>query len=178
MNDGGIVVRSALESDVAYAQAAAALIAAAASDHDIALRPVELLREKILHGRAVLALEASELVGFGFWSPWAGGRFVSHSGLVVRADKRGLSLGRRLKLELLASSRRAFPGAILMSLTSSPAVKAMNQSLGFETVPLSELTDDPQFWRGCETCRNFAELQSHRDHCRCDGMILRPPETT
>ena len=171
-----IVVRTAHEGDVAYAETASALIAQAAVDYDVAQRSPELLREKILHGRAALALAGDELVGFGFWSPWEGGRFVSHSGLVVRPDKRGLMLGKRLKDELLSSSRRHFPEAILMSLTSSNAVQAMNVSLGFERVRLDQLTADPEFWRGCESCRNFAELMAHRDHCRCDGMILRPDE--
>ena len=171
-----IVVRMATAADAERAQAAAELIAQAASDNDIALRPVELLREKILHDRAVLALEGDTLVGFGYWSEWEGGRFVSHSGLVVRADKRGLALGRRMKMELFRSSRRAFPGATLMSLTSSPAVKALNASLGFEVVPLDGLARDPAFWEGCKTCRNYAELQAHPHWCRCDGMILRPDE--
>jgi len=175
--DEEIVVRTALESDVGYADVASELIAQAAVDYDVAQRSPELLREKILHGRAVLALAGDELVGFGFWSPWQGGRFVSHSGLVVRPDKRGLMLGKRPKSELLASSRRHFPQAILMSLTSSSAVQAMNTSLGFERVRLDQLTADPEFWRGCESCRNYAELLAHRDHCRCDGMILPPDES-
>lgn len=176
MGDEGILVRVATDADLRYAEAASAMIAEAASDHDVALRPPELLREKILKGQAVVALEGSELVGFGFWSPWQGGRFVSHSGLVVRADMRGHSLGRRLKQALMESSRRHHPEAVLMSLTSSPAVQAMNRSLGFETVPLDRLTHDPAFWSACQTCRNYPELRAHPDHCRCDGMILRPDE--
>jgi len=169
-----IVVRVAGAEDAGFAEAASVLIADAALEFDVAKRSPRLLREKIVGGQAVLALEDDELVGFAFWSTWQNGRFVSHSGLVVRPDRRGRALGRRLKWELTAASRRRHPDAALMSLTSSRAVRAMNRALGFVQVPLDHLTLDPAFWRGCEACRNHAELGAHPDHCRCVGMILRP----
>jgi len=176
VDESEVVVRVATEADAGFADAAAALIAAAARNHDVARRPPELLRAKIQAGQAVLALDGDELVGFGFWSLWQGGRFVSHSGLVVRADRRGIALGSRLKLALVASSRERHPDAVLMSLSSSPLVQAMNHALGFVRVPLDQLTTDPEFWRGCESCRNHSELCTHPGHCHCIGMILRPGE--
>ncbi len=170
-----IEVRVAGPGDVQHAAAAAELIAAAAADHDIATRSPELLAEKIRTGHAAVALHAGELVGFGFWSEWEGGRFVSHSGLVVRGDLRGHGLGRRLKLALFESSRRVLPRATLMSLTTSPEVKAMNLSLGFRVVPLERLSKDPAFWAGCRTCRNYAEVQGRGELCCCEGMLLEPP---
>lgn len=170
-----IEVRVAGPADVRHAAAASALIAAAAAGHDIAQRSPELLAEKIRTGHAALALRAGELVGFGFWSEWEGGRFVSHSGLVVREDLRGHKLGRRLKLALFDSSRHVLPRASLMSLTTSPEVKAMNLSLGFQVVPLERLTKDPAFWAGCRTCRNYADVQRRGAICCCEGMLLEPP---
>jgi len=169
-----VEVRVAGPADVRHADGAARLIAAAASAHDIATRSPELLAEKIRAGHAALALSGGELVGFGFWSAWEGGLFVSHSGLVVRADFRGHGLGRRLKLALFESSRRALPHATLMSLTTSPEVKAMNLSLGFHVVPLERLTEDPAFWEGCKTCRNYPEVKRRGEICCCEGMILEP----
>jgi len=173
---GGVVVRIAREEDAAYAADAARLIAAAARENDIARREVDFLAHKIRTGRAALALAAGELVGFGYWSEWEGGRFVSHSGLVVEAAQRGRGLGRRLKLALFESSRERLPRAALISLTTSPQVAAMNRALGFRVVPLERLTSDPAFWEGCKTCRNYAEMQRLGRKCCCEGMLLEPGE--
>jgi GNAT superfamily N-acetyltransferase len=173
--DPALVVRMSGARDAHLAAAAERLIAAAAREHDVATRTREWLAHKLAAGQAVLALDGDELVGFGTWSSWEGGRFVSHSGLVVRDDLRGRGLGRRLKQELVLASRAAHPRAALMSLTSSEAVKAMNLALGFELVPLERLTRDPAFWEGCRTCRNYAAVQARGERCCCQGMLLEPP---
>ena len=172
--DADVLVRTATEGDVHHAGAASALIAAAAVDHDIAPREVPLLEEKLASGRAAIALSGERLVGFGFFSEWQGGAFVSHSGLVVDPEWRGRLLGRRLKRCLFEASERMFPDATTMSLTTSKAVKAMNLALGFRVVPLDELTTDPAFWEGCRTCRNYEQVQRAGDRCCCEGLI-RPP---
>ena len=171
-----VVVRVAREDDADHAAAASALIEEAAREFDMALRPVEFLRGKIRSGRAAIALAGGELVGFGYWSEWEGGRFVSHSGLVVRNDQRGRGLGRRLKLALFEASRRRFPDAILMSLTTSSEVKELNLSLGFQPASIDQLTTDPAFWESCRTCRNYHEAQRRGEQCCCDAMILFPRE--
>ena len=158
--------------------AAVGLIHEAAAEHDIAERSPAMLRHKIESGRAALALQrrggTEELVGFGYYSEWEGGRFVSHSGLVVRPELRGRGLGRRLKQALFQASRERFPDAATMSLTTSPQVKAMNLSLGFQVVPLERLTSDPAFWDGCRTCRNYEEVKRRGEICCCEGMLLEP----
>ena len=169
-----IEVREARPDEDHLAAAAAALIDASAEEHDIARRTPEWLAKKIRAGKAAVALRDGELVGFGYWSDWEGGRFVSHSGLVVRSDLRGHGLGGRLKRVLVDSSRAALPRATLMSLTTSEAVKRMNLAYGFRVVPLDRLTDDPAFWEGCKTCRNYAEVQARGERCCCEGMILEP----
>lgn len=171
-----VVVRVALPEDAHRAEAASRMIEEASKDHDIAGRSVETVRAKIESGRAAIALDGERLVGFGFWSEWEGGKFISHSGLVVDPSQRGKGLGRRLKLALFDSSRRRFPDATLMSLTTSEAVKAMNLSLGFRVVPLDRLTKDPAFWEGCKTCRNYAAVQARGERCCCEGMILEPKD--
>lgn len=171
----GVTVRIAGPGDERYAGDAARLIEQAAEEADIARRDERMLAEKIRTGRAVLALDSEDrLVGFGYFSEWEGGRFVSHSGLVVDPAYRGRGLGKRIKLELLEASRRLFPDATIMSLTSSPAVERMNRSLGFVRVPLDELTKDPAFWEGCKTCRNYEAVRARGEKCCCFGMVLRP----
>lgn len=168
-----VSVRIARPADAVLAGAAARLIRAAARDHDIAVRSAGLLRQKIAAGAAALALAEGELIGFGYFSAWEGGRFVSHSGLVVRDAERGLGIGRRLKECLFRASRRLYPGAATMSLTSSQAVMQLNRSLGFRRVPLERLTKDPEFWKGCRTCRNYAAVVARGERCCCAGMLRR-----
>ena len=165
-------MRAARPADAPLARAAAALLRRASSDHDVAVRSAALLRSKIETGRAVVALRGRELLGFGYVSEWEGGRFVSHSGLVVRDDARGLGLGRKLKERLLRLSRHRFPRAATMSLTSSPAVLALNRSLGYRRVPLERLTSDPEFWAGCLGCRSYARARREGKRCCCFGMLL------
>jgi GNAT superfamily N-acetyltransferase len=169
-----VLVRGSGPEDAGLAPQASALIEEASHEHDIARRSVSFLEEKIRKGRAAFAFDGDELIGFGYWSDWEGGRFVSHSGLVVRPGYTGHGIGRRLKMELFESSRRALPKAKLMSLTTSPQVKAMNLALGFRVVPLDQLTTDPAFWEGCKTCRNYAEVQARGEKCCCEGMLLLP----
>ena len=167
-------VRIADAGDRSYAAHAAEMIRRAARDNDIAVRQESLLLSKIESEQGVLALDGKRLVGFGFYSVWQDGTFVSHSGLVVHEDFRRHGLARRLKECLFAASRRRFPRAATMSLTASPIVRALNLSLGFREVPLSELTSDPEFWEGCLACRNHAEICLQGKRCCCEGMLLDP----
>ena len=42
-------------------------------------------------------------------------------------------------------------------------------------VHFSELTDDPEFWKGCQTCKNFDVLtRTERKLCLCTGMLYDP----
>jgi hypothetical protein len=51
----------------------------------------------------------------------------------------------------------------------------MNTQLGYKPVPFSELTDDPTFWDGCQTCKNYDVLtRTERKMCLCTGMLYDP----
>ena len=53
----------------------------------------------------------------------------------------------------------------------------MNHDLGFRPVPFSELTHDPEFWKGCQGCRNFNILENNQYRmCLCTGLLYDPEE--
>ncbi len=48
----------------------------------------------------------------------------------------------------------------------------INYELGYKPVTFSELTDDPEFWKGCQTCTNYDVLQrTDKKMCLCTGML-------
>ena len=45
-------------------------------------------------------------------------------------------------------------------------------SLFDRPVPFSELTDDPEFWKGCRTCVNYDILtRTDKKMCLCTGTL-------
>ena len=47
--------------------------------------------------------------------------------------------------------------------------------MGYVPVTFSELTEDEEFWRGCEGCCNYDILQrNNRRRCLCTGMLYDP----
>ena len=144
----------------------------------IAKRTPEYIREKINAGKAVIAIaEDGEFAGFSYIESWGGKSFVANSGLIVAHKFRGLGIAKRIKEQTFILSRKLFPEAKIFSITTGAAVMKMNYEFGFRPVPYSELTDDPEFWKGCEGCRHFDILKSH-DYkmCICTGLLYDPKE--
>jgi hypothetical protein len=53
----------------------------------------------------------------------------------------------------------------------------INNELGYRPVTYAELTDDPAFWKGCESCVNYDILQrQNRRFCMCTSMLYDPKE--
>ena len=51
----------------------------------------------------------------------------------------------------------------------------INTELGYVPVTFSELTDDPVFWKGCESCVNYDILcRNNYTKCLCTGMLFDP----
>jgi hypothetical protein len=51
----------------------------------------------------------------------------------------------------------------------------INTELGYEPVTFAKLTDDEQFWAGCQSCVNYDVLQrTNMTKCLCTGMIYDP----
>lgn len=144
----------------------------------IAKRTPEYICEKMRAGKAVIALTGeNEFAGFSYIESWGGKSFVANSGLIVAHKFRGQGLARKIKEGTFRLSRKLFPEAKIFSITTGAAVMKLNYEFGFRPVPFTELTDDPEFWKGCEGCRHFDILQSH-DYkmCICTGLLYDPSE--
>ena len=144
----------------------------------IAVRSREYLLEKIEEGKAVIALGNEGIwAGFCYIESWGHNKFVANSGLIVSSEFRGAGLASEIKKRALELSARLFPGAQLFGLTTSLAVMKINSSLGYKPVTFSELTDDDEFWKGCETCPYYDILvRTKRDDCLCTAMVMNPAE--
>lgn len=142
----------------------------------IAVRSSEYLSEKIIQGKAIIAYSSKgEWAGFCYIESWGHNKYVANSGLIVSPDFRGIGLAGEIKKRALERSSQLFPGAKLFGLTTSLAVMKINSTLGYRPVTFSELTDDDQFWKGCETCPYYDILvRTKRDDCLCTAMIMDP----
>lgn len=160
-----------------YAQEVCDLIYKSAQERGtgIAKRSVEYLADKINSGKAVLALDGDNLVGFAYIETFSHRRFVANSGLVVHPDYRNQGLAKKIKRKIFDLSRKLFPNSKIFSITTGLAVMKMNTELGFKPVTFSELTDDEEFWKGCQGCRNIDILQRNNyKMCLCTGLLFDP----
>ncbi len=143
----------------------------------IAKRSPEYVRQKMIEGKAVLALYQGRFAGFSYIECWSNKTFVANSGLIVNPEFRKLGLAKRIKRRIFDLSREMFPEAKIFSLTTGEAVMKINSELGFRPVSFPSLTDDEAFWRGCESCVNFDILQRNGRHlCLCTGLLYDPAE--
>lgn len=142
----------------------------------IAKRTPEYIVSKIEAGKAVIALTPDgEFAGFSYIESWGGKSYVANSGLIVAHRFRGLGLSRKIKEQTFILSRKLFPDAKIFSITTGGAVMRLNYEFGFRPVPFSELTSDPEFWKGCEGCRNFVILENNDyQRCICTGLLYDP----
>lgn len=143
----------------------------------IAKRKPEYIQLKMEEGKAVVALHNEDVVGFCYIESWGNNQYVANSGLIVHPDHRKTGLAKSIKQAIFKLSVKKYPDAKLFGITTSLAVMKINSSLGYKPVPFSELTDDENFWKGCQTCTNYDILQrTNRTMCMCTGMICNPKE--
>ncbi len=141
----------------------------------IARRSHEYIASKISEGKAIIAIDGDKFAGFCYIETWNDGRYVANSGLIVHWDYRGHGLARSIKLKAFELSRVKFPSAKLFGLTTGLAVMKINSELGYRPVTFSELTDDEQFWKGCQSCVNYdILLRMGKSKCLCTGMLYDP----
>jgi N-acetylglutamate synthase-like GNAT family acetyltransferase len=177
-NNSTIIVRVATDEDLHFATIIADEMAssAAARGTGIARRSPEYLKQKMLEGKAVIAhTKEGTWVGFCYIEAWGHGKYVANSGLIVSPDFRGSGVARRIKERIFELSRKKFPGSKIFGLTTGLAVMKINSELGYEPVTYSELTDDQEFWKGCQTCVNYDILMAKQQkNCLCTGMLFDP----
>jgi hypothetical protein len=145
----------------------------------IAVRSSEYISGKILEGKAIMAkTKTGDWAGFCYIESWGHNRFVANSGLIVNEKYRGKGLAKAIKTKAFDLSQKLFPAAKLFGITTSLAVMKINSELGYKPVTISELTDDEEFWKGCQTCPYYDILvRTKRSHCLCTAMLLDPAET-
>ncbi len=149
--------------------------AAKARGTGIARRTDEYIAEKISQGKAIMALNREEFVGFCYIESWGHEKFVANSGLIVRMSYRGYGIASRIKKAAFELSRKKFPHAKLFGLTTGEQVMHINTSLGYVPVTFAKLTDDEQFWEGCKSCVNYDILQrTNMTKCLCTAMVYDP----
>lgn len=139
----------------------------------IAKRSPEYIAGKLSEGKAVVAFDGETLAGFCYIESWSHNRFVANSGLIVNPEYRNTGLARQIKGKIFELSRKRYPNAKIFSITTGLAVMKLNSELGYQPVPFSELTDDDEFWKGCEGCTNYDILmRNNRKMCLCTGMLF------
>ncbi len=166
------------ESHINYAERICELVYVSAQERGtgIAKRTPEYIASKMRAGKAVIAIaEDGSLAGFSYIETWGHKQFVANSGLIVAHEYRKSGLAKRIKHKIFELSRSLFPDAKIFSITTGLAVMKINSELGFKPVPFSELTDDEEFWKGCQGCRNFDILQRNNyKMCLCTGLLYDP----
>ncbi len=142
----------------------------------IAQRSPEYVAQKMLEGKAVIALyDDQRWAGFCYVETWGHGKYVANSGLIVSPELRKSGLARLIKQEAFNLSRSKYPDAKIFGLTTALAVMKINSDLGYRPVTYSELTDDEAFWAGCKSCVNYDILMAKsRTNCLCTAMLYDP----
>jgi hypothetical protein len=175
-----IIIRVATHLDTHYAQRITDEMEASAMARGtgIAKRSPEYVANKMLEGKAVIALtKTGQWVGFCYIEEWSHGKFVANSGLIVSPEFRKSGVAKQIKHKIFNLSREKYPDAKIFGLTTGLAVMKINSELGYEPVTYSELTDDEQFWAGCKSCVNYDILMSKgRKNCMCTAMLYDPKD--
>ena len=84
-------------------------------------------------------------------------------------------MAKKIKKKTFEYSKEKYPNTKIFGITTGLAVMKINYGLGYEPVTFSELTDDKEFWKGCQTCKNYDILQrTRRKMCLCTGMLYNP----
>lgn len=157
-----------------YAESICKIIADTAKikGNGIAIRQPDYIIRKMEEGKAIIALEGLQAIGFCYIESWEGQKYVANSGLIVHPDYRKTGLARAIKQATFSLSKEKFPNSKLFGITTSLAVMKINSELGYKPVTFSELTKDETFWDGCRTCPNYdILLRTEKALCLCTGMI-------
>lgn len=144
----------------------------------IAKRSPEYVANKMLEGKAVIALHNDGTwAGFCYIETWSHDSFVVNSGLIVNPVFRKAGLAKAIKSKIFLLSREKYPNSKIFGLTTGLAVMKINSELGYEPVTYAQLTQDENFWKGCQSCVNYDILMSkNKQNCMCTAMLYDPEE--
>src|SRR5471030_1024383 len=178
IQDFDIQVASAQHADYAPVICDEMAESAKARGTGIAQRSPEYVADKMLEGKAVIAIyKDGTWAGFCYIETWSHGDFVANSGLIVNPIYRKVGLAKAIKEKIFELSRKKYPEAKIFGLTTGLAVMKINSDLGYEPVTYSELTHDEEFLKGCRSCVNYDILTSkERKNCMCTAMLFDPVE--
>ena len=175
IKESNFIVEVATEDHLHYAETICAEMEESAKQRGtgIAKRSVVYLMEKMVEGKAIIATtKAGDWVGFCYIETWEHGKFVANSGLIVSPNYRNSGMAKAIKFKAFELSRKKYPNAKIIGITTSLAVMKINSDLGYEPVTFSELTTDEAFWKGCSSCVNYDVLtRTGRKNCLCTGMM-------
>ncbi len=175
-----IIVRIANSGDADFAETITKEMeeSAKARGTGIAKRSIAYIIEKMIEGKAVIALTTDNVwVGFCYIEEWSHGEFVANSGLIVSPAFRKTGVAKLIKKKIFDLSRKKYPNSKIFGLTTGLAVMKINSDLGYEPVTYSELTQDETFWAGCKSCVNYDILMSKdRKNCFCTAMLYDPAD--
>lgn len=174
------IVKVADDSHSVYAETICQMMADAAKIRGtgIAKREPAYIQKKMAEGKAVIALDGDIVIGFCYIETWEGKKYVANSGLIVHPDYRKTGLARAIKQTTFDLSKKKFPTSLLFGITTSQAVMKINSDLGYKPVPFSELTQENDFWKGCQSCPNHdILLRTNRGMCLCTGMMYDLSQT-
>jgi len=180
MKESEFVIIPATENHIKYAEQICDEMAesAKARGTGIARRTSDYITQKMLEAKAVIALhQDGTWAGFCYIETWTHGTFVANSGLIVNPQFRNKGLAKMIKRTVFELSRDKYPEAKIFGLTTGLAVMKINSELGYEPVTYSELTQDEDFWKGCQSCVNYDILMiKDRKNCMCTAMLWDPEE--
>jgi len=180
LENHNLIVRLATVNDKHYAETITNEMeeSAKARGTGIAKRSPDYIVKKMEEGKAVIAVtQDGTWVGFCYIEAWEHGKYVANSGLIVSPAFRKTGVATEIKRKVFALSREKYPTSKIFGLTTGLAVMKINSDLGYEPVTYSELTNDEEFWKGCQSCVNYEILMSKgRKNCMCTAMLFDPVE--
>jgi len=180
LENHNLIVRLATAADNHYADTITKEMeeSAKARGTGIAKRSADYIKMKMNEGKAVIAVtQDGTWVGFCYIEAWEHGKYVANSGLIVSPLFRKTGVATQIKQRVFALSREKYPDSKIFGLTTGLAVMKINSDLGYEPVTYSELTNDEEFWKGCQSCVNYEILMSkERKNCMCTAMLFDPAE--
>jgi len=170
-------IYTATEEDIHYANEISELYreSAKARGTGIAQRTPEYLEQRIRRGNAIIAVgETNELVGFCYIEVFSNDDYVSNSGLIVNPKYRGEGLSKLIKKAAVELAYLKYPNAKLFGITTSDIVMKINSDLGYRPVSYKQLTTDDEFWKGCQSCKNYDILiRNDKLMCLCTAMLAK-----